>query len=482
MSLPSIRVFISSVQREFVEERAMLCRFIRTNVLLGMYFEAFAFEEEPSQESTAQQVWLNGVENCDIYLGIYGTQYGYQDAEGVSPTEREYDRATELGKYRLAYVLNRDEDKRHPKEEALIHKIEQDIVRQAFVDKEGLCTAVFASLVRYLEKKGHMQRRPFDSTTLHGASMSDLDAPYMRQYIRMARNRRNFKLAEDTPPEELLSKLNLMDADGSLTNAAVLLFGKDPQRFFPASEVKCAQFYGNIVEKPIPSYQTYQGNVFELADQATSFVMSRVDNWVGTRDTGETAAVPTRTELPIDAVKEAIVNAICHRDYTSTASVQVMLFRDRLEIRNPGSLPVGLTPRKLAGLHNSYPHNLRIAEVMYRNGYIEKMGTGTEDIIRKCQAQGLRTPDFRQDGDFVVTIWRKEKAKKAKKAPKVSEEASVKLINMIRENPTISRPQLVEALNITPWQLRKLMETLRADGKLVREGNRRSGRWILEDM
>lgn len=477
MSLPSIRVFISSVQREFAEERAMLCRFIRTNALLGMYFEPFAFEEEPAQENTARQVYLDGVEHCDIYLGIYGTQYGYEDAEGISPTEREYDRATELGKYRLAYVRNKDEDKRHPKEEAFIHKIEQDIVRQAFVDKEGLCNAVFASLVRYLERKGYMQRRPFDSTTLHEASMEDLDSDFMQKYIRMARSKRNFKLEENTPPEDLLRKLNLMDADGSLVNAAVLLFGKDPQRFFPASEVKCAQFYGNVVEKPILSYQTYQGNVFELADQATSFVMSRIDNWVGTRESGDTAAVPTRTELPIDAVREAIVNAICHRDYTSTASVQVMLFRNRLEIRNPGSLPVGLTPRKLAGSHNSYPHNLRIAEVMYRNGYIEKMGTGTEDIIRKCQEQKLRTPEFRQDGDFVVIIWRKEKKKKAREG---SAEASLEIIDMIRENPAISRPQLAEALGIDLKVVRSIVANLKAEGKLSREGSRRAGRWILK--
>lgn len=81
------------------------------------------------------------------------------------------------------------------------------------------------------------------------------------------------------------------------------------------------QFYGNVVEKPMPAYQIYRGDVFELVDQATSFVMSRINNWVGTRAEGEKADIPTRPELPIDAVKEAIVNAICHRDYTSNASV-----------------------------------------------------------------------------------------------------------------------------------------------------------------
>ncbi len=463
----------------------MLCRFIRTHPLLSSRFEPVAFEEEPAQENTPQLVYLDGVENCDIYLGIYGTEYGYQDAQGVSPTEREYDRATELGKYRLAYVRIAEENERHPKEEALIHKIEQDIVRHAFVDSEGLRNAVIASLVRYLEKKGFLQCSPFDSSITPGATMNDMDVPFMRNYIRMARTKRNFKLEEDTPPEELLRKLYLMNDDGSLVNAAILLFGKDPQRYLPASEVKCAQFYGNVVEKPIPSYQTYQGNVFELADQATSFIMSRVDNWVGTRASGTTAEVPTLPELPIDAVKEAIVNAICHRDYTSTASVQVMLFRDRLEIRNPGSLPVELTPSKLAGSHNSAPHNLRIAEAMYRNGYIEKMGTGTEDIIRKCRAQGLRTPEFRQDGDFIVTIWRKEKARKTQKTQKshkASAESFMALINLIKKNPAITRKELAESLNIDIKQVRKDIEVLRAEGKLSHEGPSRGGRWLLSGI
>ncbi len=229
----------------------MLCRFIRTHPLLSSRFEPFAFEEEPAQENTPQLVYLDGVENCDIYLGIYGTQYGYEDAEGISPTEREYDRATELGKYRLAYVRIAEENERHPKEEALIHKIEQDIVRHAFVDSEGLRNAVIASLVRYLEKKGFLLCSPFDSSITPGATMNDMDVPFMRNYIRMARAKRNFKLEEDTPADELLRKLYLMNDDGSLVNAAILLFGKDPQRYLPSRLHKHSKRSGNALPRQV---------------------------------------------------------------------------------------------------------------------------------------------------------------------------------------------------------------------------------------
>jgi predicted HTH transcriptional regulator len=161
-----------------------------------------------------------------------------------------------------------------------------------------------------------------------------------------------------------------MDESGHLTNAAILLFGKKPQKFFISSEVKCMQFYGNEIEKPIPSLQIYKGDIFQLVDQATSFVMSRINMWIGTR--AKSASVPTKSELPGEAVREAIVNAICHRDYTSNASVQVMLFKNRLEIWNPGQLPYELTTQQLYKPHKSHPNNPLIAEPLQRSGFIER--------------------------------------------------------------------------------------------------------------
>lgn len=148
-----IRIFISSVQSEFAKERAMLGEYIRRDALLGKFFETFLFEDVPAGEASPQQVYLGEVEMSDIYLGLYGNKYGYEDAEGISPTEREYDRAAELHKTRLIFIKSFDEEHRHPKELALIQKVERDIVRRTFVDTEGLRTSVYASLVRYLEEK-----------------------------------------------------------------------------------------------------------------------------------------------------------------------------------------------------------------------------------------------------------------------------------------------------------------------------------------
>ncbi|MBR4842348.1 MAG: hypothetical protein IK006_04560 [Bacteroidaceae bacterium] len=96
------------------------------------------------------------------------------------------------------------------------------------------------------------------------------------------------------------------------------------------------------------------------------------------------------------AVTEAIVNAVVHRDYASTGSVQVMLFKDRLEVWNPGRLPQGITIVKLGGEHQSIPVNPLLARPVYLAGYIEQLGTGTTDLINRCVGLGLKRPEFKQ--------------------------------------------------------------------------------------
>lgn len=103
-------------------------------------------------------------------------------------------------------------------------------------------------------------------------------------------------------------------------------------------------------------------------------------------------------------------NAIAHRDYSRTGSVQVMLFRNRLEIWNPGQLPYLLPISKLKFPHPSYPANPLLAESLYLAGYIERMGTGIPDMIRACLDAGLKEPEPSQEEAFKFTLWRNDQA------------------------------------------------------------------------
>ena len=319
------RIFISSVQREFAKERKALADYIRKDAILGRFFDVFLFEEVPAQERTSDDVYLGEVDSCDIYLGVLGRTYGNTDSAGVSATEREYNRAFKRHKPRICFVLKSDKPA-EPQQSAFIARVNKDVVRKSFNDYDELRTGVYAALGKYLSDKGLISVLPFDASCSAGVTMKDLAVAKMRDFIRTAREKRQFPLPVNSSPEKLLTALELIDDEGRILNPAALLFAKRPQRFFVTSEVKCAQFYADRVSKPMADYQIYMGDVFELVDQATRFVMTHVSNWVGTRETGDTAEVPTKFELPYDAVKEAIVNAVSDtNDQGSVATRNISL-------------------------------------------------------------------------------------------------------------------------------------------------------------
>ena len=397
-------VFISSVQKEIAAERRALKEYIHGDALLGRFFEVFLFEDLPASDRRADEVYLKEVDRCNIYLGLLGNEYGYEDAKGVSPTEREFDRATAAGKERLIFVKGDKDSARHPKMQALVRKAGNQLIRRRFGSIPGLTTLVYSSLVEHLINAGTVRTRPFDAAACPEATLGDLSRAKVQVFLARAQAERNYPLDPRTPTEKALAHLNLLDG-GKPSHAAVLLFGKQPQQFLITSEVKCLQFHGTTVAKPIPDYKIYKGTVFELVDQAVGFVMSKVAAAVGTRDQSNRA--PVTYELPRLAVSEAIVNAIAHRDYSSNASVQVMLFADRLEIWNPGELPPALTPESLRVPHASIPRNPLIAEPLFLTRYIEKAGTGILDMIGLCKEAKLRPPEFRQQsGQFIQILWR----------------------------------------------------------------------------
>ena len=404
MPATRLRIFVSSVQKELQAERLAIRDFVLGDALLRRFFDVFLFEDLPASDRRADDVYLKEVSRSRVYIGLFGAEYGNKDADGLSPTEREFDQATAKGKARLIFVKGSNDQGRHPKMQALIRKAGAQLIRRRFSDIADLTAAVYASLVEYLAETGGLLTKPFDAAACPEAKMADLSREKVREFLGRAQAERGYALGPRTSMGKALAHLNLLDGD-RLSHAAVLLFAKRPQRFLITSEVKCLHFHGTEVRKPIPSYQVYKGTIFELVDQAVDFVMSKIARTVGTREHGPQA--PVDYELPKEAVAEAIVNAVAHRDYASNASVQVMLFADRLEVWNPGELPPPLTLGLLRKPHPSIPHNPLIAEPLFLVRYIERAGTGTLDMIARCREANLPEPGFRQTaGQFVQTIWR----------------------------------------------------------------------------
>ena len=392
------------MQKELADERRALKDYVHGDPLLSRFFEVFLFEDVPAADCRADQLYLEEVEHSPVYIGLFGNDYGHEDPQGVSPTEREFDHATTKGKTRLIFVKGSADSGRHSKTLALIRKAGEQLIRRRFTGIPDLTAGLYASLVEYLEQTGALRTGPFDAAVCLKATLADISSEKVGRFLRTARYERQFPLPEDASVETALAHLDLLEG-GKPNHAAILLFGQEPQRFLTTSKIKCLHFHGTEIHKPIPSYQIYKGTVFEMVDQAVDFVLSKIHRAIGTRE--HSIQAPATYELPVQAVKEAVVNAVAHRDYTSNASVQVMLFADRLEVWNPGELPPALTMARLRQPHASLPHNPLIADPMYLVRYVEQAGTGILDAIKLCRDAGLPEPEFRQDGgQFVMTIWR----------------------------------------------------------------------------
>lgn len=405
MPATRIRIFISSVQKEFAELRRALKAFLLGDAVLSRFVSSvFLFEDLPAKDRRADRVYLEEIEQCDVYISIFGYEYGREDQHSISPTEHEYDHATKHHKVRLVYVWGSDEKKRAPKMRQLIDKASDDLIRRRIDDFNALTTEVYSSLVEYLDSIGALRVPPFDTASCDGATLKHISRRRIDWFLETSRRERGFPLKLNTTTRALLTHLNLIE-DRKPTNAAILLFGTEAQHFHRSAETKCVHCHGTEYRRPFASQQIYSGDLFEQVDQARDFVLAKIDRSVGTRTTS--AAARVAYELPPDAIGEAIVNAVAHRDYNSNASVEVRLFADRLEVWNPGSLPAALAIDSLRHDHPSIPNNPLLAESLYLARYIEKADSGTQMMISLCREASLPEPDFEQrDGSFVITLWR----------------------------------------------------------------------------
>ena len=399
------KIFVSSIQKELQEERRAIKDFILHDPLLSRFVsEVFLFEDIPARDRRPDDIYLTEVEGCDIYLAILGKEYGWKDKEGKSPTELEFDHATRTHRERLVFVKGDDDKARAPEMADLVRKAGRQLTRRRFSDTPGLIREVYASLVECLENRGAIRSTPFDDSICDGATLRDIDNGQVKAFVEMAESVGRLKLKGSHSPKAILQNFNLL-REGQPTNAAMLLFGKNPKRFFNNTQVHCFHFYGTEKQKPIASQQPYEGRLFEVIDVAVEFVLGKIDRRVGTR--AQSVRAPVTFEIPRPVILEAIVNAVAHRNYRSNGFVQVLVFADRMEVWNPGELPPGLTPELLREPHGPMPRNPLIAEPLYRINYVEKAGTGTTDMIEVCRKSGLPEPDFEQRGPyFVVTVWR----------------------------------------------------------------------------
>ena len=217
------RIFISSVQKEFADVRRILKRYVSKNPAYRRLFDTFVFEEDVvAADRRTDEVYLTELAKCDIYIGLIGKDYGYEDSEGVSPTEREFDEATRLGLKRLLFVLGRTSEGRHPKEAAFLNKVSTSLIRARCDDSATLLMEIYASLDGLLVEDGAYCFGPFDASPCEGAMLRDISKAKIREFIVTAKMKRGLPLAQNTPVEKFLKHFHLLSSDGTPLNSAIL--------------------------------------------------------------------------------------------------------------------------------------------------------------------------------------------------------------------------------------------------------------------
>ena len=204
-------------------------------------------------------------------------------------------------------------------------------------------------------------------------------------------------------PDEVLLELEAAAETSEglvLTNAAILMFAAAPERFVPHSYITCALFNGDDGSRVLDRKDIY-GNLLKQIDEAVFYLEKNM------RVAYKREGTPSREEIreyPPTAAREAIVNAVMHRDWSMTgANVFVKMFADHLEIQSPGSLPEGIAVDTLGS--RSRRRNPVLADIMFRAGVGEKMGTGVSYMRRESILNGNPEPEF-LDSDFFSVIFR----------------------------------------------------------------------------
>ena len=213
--------------------------------------------------------------------------------------------------------------------------------------------------------------------------------------------RRRAKVPADAEPETALRNLGLIGADGVVTHAAAFLLARDIRRFQSSAGLSCALFMGRRKAR-ILDRRDFHSDVYAVVDEAVAWVLSKINIEYIIR--GRTRR-EERPELPPGAIREAVVNAVAHRDYRSAASVHLYLFQDRLEIVSPGGLPAGMTAAELGT--RSVPRNRLLFRLLHRRDAVEDIGSGIQRIRELCSAHGVEEPRIETSKDWVSVIFRR---------------------------------------------------------------------------
>ncbi len=248
------------------------------------------------------------------------------------------------------------------------------------------------------------QKYSWESQTADSITLADLNEKHIRGCIRLGvEGGRIPASALSAPIDETLAKWKLLK-NGAPTNGAAVLFSDNIDEF-PQFRLRMARFLGADKNEFIDN-QRVEGGFFDLLDAGMAFFFKHLN--LSGKITNHSLQREEHLEVPYKALREALINSLCHRQwekYNLTNSIAI--YDDRIEIANPGIFPPQITTESIKEPHESYPYNLKIAEALYKSTYLESWGSGAKRIMDACREQGVEEPVWRWDGGFVIVTFKR---------------------------------------------------------------------------
>lgn len=317
----------------------------------------------------------------------------------------------------------------------------------------------------------------WEDITLDRVDLADLDEESFRSFRTLAlRNRRITPEDAALPRAELLQRLNLVDDDGRLKRAAILLFHRTPERWFAGAWVKIG-FFANDAD--ILYQDEVHGSLIMQAERVIDLIYTK---YLRAPITYEGVVRVERYPFPREAVREALYNALIHSDYSSNVPIQIRVYDHRLEISNKAQLPPDWTAETLLSKHVSNPLNPLLAGTFFRAGFVESWGRGIEKICRECTQYGNPSPEYSLSGFFVTVSFNAEDMPAVPSpqvpAPQLTERQAA-IIRFLRANPSATYEQMADAIQLARPTIAREILKMRNEGIVGREGSDKQGAWVV---
>ena len=296
-----------------------------------------------------------------------------------------------------------------------------------------------AALNEFLLKKSG---KTWDDVIEARATFDDIDEKTVKIFLAASQNTGRLPENDGLDLPELFEKLRLTE-NGQLKRAAIILFGKDPGKFYPSIYVKIGRFGKDDTD--IIFQETEEGNLIMLLQA----VLNQLNHKFLIRSIGfEGMHRIEKGEYPLPAIREMLLNALVHRNYMG-APIQIRVYDDKISIWNEGSLPPGLTLAALKRSHSSRPRNPIIADVSFKGGYIDAWGRGTIKILDTCKEAELPEPEMQeQDGGFSITLF-KNTLTQEQLAKLGLNDRQVKAVLFVKEKGKISNADYQELFSVS---------------------------------